>query len=99
MVKKLKQPESLRSGPKTAFPRKADARSEGVTKVRAHPIIGWKGFEDVVNSIPGETVDIVRSSGTGEVAVGPAAALTGMYSKIMIFSHGIVTIFSSSSNC
>ncbi|KAK7686681.1 hypothetical protein QCA50_010281 [Cerrena zonata] len=29
-------------------------------KVRAHPIVGWKGFEDVVGSIPGETVDMVQ---------------------------------------
>lgn len=31
----------------------------GTTKVQAHPIIGWKGFEDVLASIPGETVDFV----------------------------------------
>ena len=30
-------------------------------KVPAHPIVGWKGFEDVVAAIPGETVDIVRA--------------------------------------
>lgn len=30
-------------------------------KVQAHPIVGWKGFEDVVAAIPGETVDIVRA--------------------------------------
>ena len=28
-------------------------------KVQAHPIVGWKGFEDVLASIPGETVDII----------------------------------------
>ncbi|KAF9451398.1 ATP binding protein [Macrolepiota fuliginosa MF-IS2] len=28
-------------------------------KVHAHPIVGWKGFEDVVEAIPGETIDIV----------------------------------------
>ncbi|CAL1694403.1 unnamed protein product [Somion occarium] len=38
------------------------AKGKGVAdaKVRAHPIVGWKGFEDVVASIPGETVDIVQ---------------------------------------
>lgn len=25
---------------------------------RAHPISGWKGFEDVMGTIPGETVDV-----------------------------------------
>lgn len=33
--------------------------SSGTTKVQAHPIVGWKGFEDVLASIPGETVDFV----------------------------------------
>ncbi|EKM84019.1 hypothetical protein AGABI1DRAFT_117473 [Agaricus bisporus var. burnettii JB137-S8] len=31
------------------------------SKVRAHPILGWKGFEDVVDAIPGETIDIVTN--------------------------------------
>ena len=35
----------------------ADTRNG--TKVQAHPIVGWKGFEDVLASIPGETVDFV----------------------------------------
>lgn len=35
-----------------------DARN-GTTKVQAHPIVGWKGFEDVLASIPGETMDFV----------------------------------------
>jgi len=34
-------------------------------KVRAHPIMGWKGFEDVVGLLPGETVDEV-GDGDGE---------------------------------
>lgn len=33
--------------------------SSGTMKVQAHPIVGWKGFEDVLASIPGETVDFV----------------------------------------
>lgn len=31
-------------------------------KVHAHPIVGWKGFEDVVDAIPGETIDTVPNS-------------------------------------
>lgn len=27
-------------------------------RAHAHPIIGWKGFEDVMSLLPGETVDI-----------------------------------------
>ncbi|KAI0073963.1 Sec1-like protein [Panus rudis PR-1116 ss-1] len=38
----------------------ASGKGKGLPKVHAHPIVGWKGFEDVVASIPGETVDIVQ---------------------------------------
>lgn len=33
------------------------------SKVRAHPIVGWKGFEDIVNSLPGETIDLSQTGG------------------------------------
>ncbi|GLB35714.1 putative STXBP unc-18 SEC1 family protein [Lyophyllum shimeji] len=36
-------------------------------KVQAQPIVGWKGFEDVVAAIPGATVDIVQPGTTGRV--------------------------------
>lgn len=42
-------------------------KSPGLSKVRAHPILGWKGFEDVLESLPGETIDVVQ---TGQVARG-----------------------------
>ncbi|KIJ22178.1 hypothetical protein PAXINDRAFT_95594 [Paxillus involutus ATCC 200175] len=29
-------------------------------KLFAHPIVGWKGFEDVMSAIPGQTFDIVQ---------------------------------------
>lgn len=28
-------------------------------KVHAHPIVGWKGFEDVVDGMPGKTIDMI----------------------------------------
>lgn len=37
-------------------------------KVQAHPIVGWKGFEDVVATIPGEMFDIVQRR-PSEVAI------------------------------
>ncbi|PSS29662.1 hypothetical protein PHLCEN_2v2810 [Hermanssonia centrifuga] len=37
-------------------------KGAAVPKVHAHPIVGWKGFEDVVASIPGEVVDIVQKA-------------------------------------
>ena len=34
-------------------------------KLQAHPIGGWKGFEDLISSIPGETIDFVQKAGCG----------------------------------
>lgn len=46
-------------------------------KVQAHPIVGWKGFEDVVASIPGETADIVQGVRGAKDALGPSASTLG----------------------
>lgn len=44
-----------------ASPQGADSDGKSsVGKFQAHPIVGWKGFEDVLAAIPGETVDIVQ---------------------------------------
>jgi hypothetical protein len=29
-------------------------------KVQAHPIVGWKGFEDLLAAMPGETFDVIQ---------------------------------------
>lgn len=43
--------------------KKGKAAASGTaSKVRAHPILGWKGFEDVVETITGETVDVFSRS-------------------------------------
>ncbi|KAJ7600856.1 Sec1-like protein [Mycena floridula] len=39
---------------------KSDKESSPV-QVQAHPIVGWKGFEDVLATIPGETVDVFQN--------------------------------------
>ena len=56
---------------------RSGARQEGVPKVHAHPIVGWKGFEDVVASIPGETVDIVQRP-PGAQGTAAAAAIANL---------------------
>ncbi|KAF7347391.1 hypothetical protein MVEN_01494900 [Mycena venus] len=57
----------------------ADGKGEGrpsQVKAQAHPIAGWRGFEDVLATIPGETVDIVQSGAGGGSAVNtPMASL------------------------
>lgn len=49
-------------------------------KPRAHPLVGWKGFEDVMAAIPGETFDFAQASG-GSSSVDTAAASRGQESK------------------
>ena len=49
-------------------------RSGASPLVQAHPIVGWKGFEDVVASIPGETVDVVQRPPAGQDASAPPPA-------------------------
>ncbi|KAF8204416.1 Sec1-like protein [Mycena galopus ATCC 62051] len=57
----------------------ADADGKGKpsqSKAQAHPIAGWRGFEDILATIPGETVDIVQSGPNGGSAVtAPMASL------------------------
>ena len=38
------------------------------SKVQAHPIVGWKGFEDVLAAIPGETTDVIQKLPGGTTA-------------------------------
>lgn len=50
-------------------PGKAASRS----KPRAHPLVGWKGFEDVLGAIPGETFDLQQTL-TNTASAGSAAS-------------------------
>ena len=61
-------------------------RSAAAPLVQAHPIVGWKGFEDVAAAIPGATVDIVQRLPTGQDgSLPPVASLSGYFaSHIMI---------------
>jgi hypothetical protein len=50
---------------------KGKGNGEAMEKMNAHPIVGWKGFEDVVTTIPGSTVDILQK-GVESNARGPS---------------------------
>lgn len=54
----------------------ADGGNSGkkCAKVNAHPIVGWKGFEDVVATIPGKTVDFVQTAADGAITAAPSCA-------------------------
>ncbi|KAG8845155.1 hypothetical protein FRB91_002016, partial [Serendipita sp. 411] len=47
------------------------SQASEMPKMNAHPIVGWKGFEDVINTIPGPTVDITQT-GIESKAQGPS---------------------------
>ena len=49
-------------------------RGKKCAKVNAHPIVGWKGFEDIVATIPGKTVDVVQQAADGAIAAAPSCA-------------------------
>lgn len=56
-----------------------DAKGKGrerdaLGRVQAHPIIGWKGFEDVMAVLPGETFDIPQHGGKGGESAVPTIA-------------------------
>jgi hypothetical protein len=56
-------------------------------KVQAHPILGWKGFEDVIAAIPGQTFEISQMAAKTP-AIGLATNL-GMFRHKGIFSFVI----------
>lgn len=63
---------------------KADNQRSSATKVQAHPIVGWKGFEDVVAVIPGQTVEITQKIPSKVAIPTPNAALGEMNKLIDI---------------
>ncbi|KAF9650341.1 Sec1-like protein [Thelephora ganbajun] len=62
----------------------ADTRNESV-KVQAHPVVGWKGFEDVLASIPGETVDFVPKGLVPANMVNPGSIVRSTYPERVLF--------------
>ena len=51
----------------------------GRAKVRAHPIVGWKGFEDAVGQVPGASVYMGGGQGS-RTGAGEAGARAGVWS-------------------
>lgn len=56
--------------------------AHGTGKVQAHPILGWKGFEDVLAILPGETFDLIQKSSK---ATDSAATTLSSLCKFHIF--------------
>lgn len=73
----------------------AQGKSPSIGKVQAHPIVGWKGFEDVVSAIPGETVDILQK-GSGDTSAVPSMASLRVYFVLVPISCILIPPSSSS---
>ncbi|KAF9055953.1 Sec1-like protein [Panaeolus papilionaceus] len=63
-----------------------DAKKGSFGKVQAHPIVGWKGFEDVVAAIPGQTVEVTQK--TANNVVPPVGASRDMATTTVVFFLG-----------
>jgi hypothetical protein len=62
LVQCVAQKGGVLSNPVDKAGGKPDSEAPSSSKVQAHPIIGWKGFEDVLATIPGETFDFMQES-------------------------------------
>lgn len=63
-----------------------DAKKGSFGKVQAHPIVGWKGFEDVVAAIPGQTVEVTQK--TANNVVPPVGMYISPTDKCPWFTNG-----------
>lgn len=54
----------------------AGGGGKSAERAAAHPIVGWKGFEDIVNLVPGEVVDDIQG-------VDPSTSKLGALSRLM----------------
>jgi len=56
-----------------------NADNQKAAMIQAHPIVGWKGFEDVVAAIPGPTVEIAQKPNSKVAIPAPHVALGGSF--------------------
>ncbi|KAF7302551.1 hypothetical protein HMN09_00889600 [Mycena chlorophos] len=76
LVQCVAQKGGVLSNPAEREKEKGDKQAQPQIKAQAHPIAGWRGFEDVLATIPGQTVDIVQSGKGGASALtAPMASL------------------------
>ena len=74
-------------------PSRSADRSGRQVKPRAHPIVGWRGFEDAVNQLPGTTFDEVQSASSSGQASSALLAPTDpdAVTTTLVFFLGGVT--------
>lgn len=66
-----------------------DGKGKGSSakKLFAHPIVGWKGFEDVLTAIPGKTFDIVQKMPASTNSTSVASLRKSRYWKSLHKAH------------
>lgn len=75
-----------------------DGRGKGFAgKVQAHPIVGWKGFEDIVSTISGGTVDIVQHATNETSDASPISLLREFLKPMLIQTYHTYPPLSSQS--
>ncbi|QRV94848.1 vacuolar protein sorting-associated protein 33A [Ceratobasidium sp. AG-Ba] len=47
----------------------------GPRQTQAHPIVGWRNFDEVIKTIPGDTVDVIQTSGASVKDTGGSTTL------------------------
>ena len=82
LVQCIAQKGGVLSNPAEKEKSGGDGSAETSAKVQAHPIVGWKGFEEVAAAIPGETVDVVRA----EIDPASTSGMTLFLSSFIPFS-------------
>lgn len=97
LVQCVAQKGGVLSNPATEKDKKgggADANTDSSSRrgaglpvqVQAHPIVGWKGFEDVIASLPGETIDVVQKLPGGPDADAPTTAASPLCTSLLLVS-------------
>ncbi|KAI0931375.1 hypothetical protein AcW1_001210 [Taiwanofungus camphoratus] len=89
----LSNPAAEKEKKSNENPNGGKIKGSSVGKVQAHPIVGWKGFEDVVANIPGDTIDIVQNvpgqlDGAGSLATSLAMSREQPTTTVVFFLGG-----------
>ncbi|KAH7108434.1 ATP binding protein [Auriculariales sp. MPI-PUGE-AT-0066] len=91
LVQAITQKGALLGVPPPPTPGEAPvpaALPEHKLRSRAHPIVGWKGFEEVVTSFPGEVFDLVQ---TADGTSGLSARLMNITFLVLLPREDITT--------
>lgn len=67
-------------------------QKSSIGKVQAHPIVGWKGFEDIVAAIPGQTVEITQKPSNKLTASLNSPGNSFFFTVMLLFLNDIFRV-------